>query len=116
MVGYAEELRKTVRPPVSYNLGSVENIPLGEGREYQIAGELIAIFRERSGALHAVQALCPHRGGALADGLVGAGKVVCPMHAFKYELSNGQGVGHDCTALKTYRVRVNLHGEILLRL
>lgn len=116
MLGYAEELRTTVKVAVSYNLGSVENIPLGEGREYKIAGELIAIFRERSGALHAVQALCPHRGGALADGLVGAGKVVCPMHAFKYELSSGQPVGHDCATLKTYRVRINRLGEILLSL
>jgi nitrite reductase (NADH) small subunit len=98
------------------NLGSVERIPLGEGREYEIVGELIAVFRERSGAIHAVQALCPHRGGALADGLIGAGKVVCPMHTFKYELSTGKPVGHDCAALKTYRVRVNSDGEILLSL
>ncbi|MEK7829510.1 MAG: Rieske 2Fe-2S domain-containing protein [Acidobacteriota bacterium] len=116
MIGYAEQLRTTVRTTVSYNLGLVENIPLGEGREYKVAGELIAIFRERNGALHAVQALCPHRGGALADGLVGAGKVVCPMHAFKYELSTGNPVGHDCAALKTYRVRINSLGEILLSL
>ena len=116
MVGYAEELRTTVKVAVSYNLGSVERIPLGEGREYEVAGELIAVFRQRSGELHAVQATCSHRGGALADGLVGAGKVVCPMHAFKFDLSTGKPVGHDCAALKTYRVKVDRHGEILLSL
>jgi nitrite reductase (NADH) small subunit len=98
------------------NLGAVDRIPLGEGREYEVVGELVAVFRERSGALHAVQATCPHRGGALADGLIGAGKVVCPMHTFKYELSTGKPVGHDCAALKTYRISVNSDGEILLSL
>ena len=116
MVGYAEDLLPMTSPAASYNLGSVERIPLGEGREYAVAGELIAVFRERSGRLHAVQALCPHRQGALADGLIGAGRVVCPMHGFKYELSTGQPAGHDCAALKTYSVRVNQQDEILLSL
>lgn len=116
MVGYAEDLLPATSFVANYNLGSVERIPLGEGREYAVAGELIAIFRERSGKLQAVQALCPHRQGALADGLIGAGRVVCPMHAFKYELSTGQPIGHDCAALKTYGVRVNQRGEILLSL
>src|SRR5215211_1626532 len=101
-------------PLSTVNLGAVDRIPLGEGREYEVVGELIAVFRERSGALHAVQATCPHRGGALADGLIGAGKVVCPMHTFKYELSTGKPVGHDCAALKTYVVSVNDDGEMLL--
>ncbi len=99
---------------VSCNLGSVERIPLGEGREYEVAGETIAIFRERQGALYAVQAQCPHRAGALADGIVGAGKLICPLHAFKFELATGAPLGHECGPLKTYGVKVNDCGEILL--
>lgn len=99
---------------VSCNLGSVERIPLGEGREYEVAGETIAIFRERQGALYAVQAQCPHRAGALADGIVGAGKVICPLHAFKFELATGAPLGHDCGPLKTYVVKMNDRDEILL--
>ncbi len=99
---------------VSCNLGSVDRIPLGEGREYEVAGETIAIFRERQGALYAVQAQCPHRAGALADGIVGAGKLICPLHAFKFELATGAPLGHECGPLKTYGVKVNDCGEILL--
>ena len=99
---------------VSHNLGSVERIPLGEGREYEVAGETIAIFRERQGSLYAVQAHCPHRGGALADGIGGAGQVICPLHGFKFELTSGEPLGHTCSALKTYSVKVNELGEILL--
>ena len=110
MVGLATEVA------VSYNLGLVERIPLGEGREYEVAGRLIAVFRERSGALYAVQANCPHRAGALADGLIGAGKVICPLHSFKFDLRTGAPLGNDCAALQTYRVRVNERGEMLLTL
>ena len=99
---------------VSCNLGPVERIPLGEGREYEVDGETIAIFRERQGALYAVQAQCPHRAGALADGIVGAGKVICPLHAFKFELATGAPLGHQCGPLKTFGVTVNDRGEILL--
>jgi nitrite reductase (NADH) small subunit len=96
------------------NLGPVERIPLGEGREYEVAGETIAIFRERQGALYAVQALCPHRAGPLADGIVGAGQIICPLHTLKFELATGAPLGHECPPLKTYSVSVNDRGEILL--
>jgi nitrite reductase (NADH) small subunit len=98
------------------NLGAVERIPLGEGREYDVAGHLIAVFRDRSGALFATQARCPHRDGHLADGMVGAGRIICPMHAFKFELGTGAPLGNDCPALVVYAVELNSDGEVLLTL
>ena len=41
---------------------------------------LVAVFHMRGGKVFAVQARCPHRGGPLADGLLGDGRVVCPLH------------------------------------
>ena len=108
---------------ITCNLGSVGRIPLGEGREYQVAGELIAVFRERQGRLYAVQAQCPHRAGPLADGIIGGGKVICPLHALKFDLVTGQALGqgghelgHECASLKTYSVELNDRDEILLTL
>src|SRR5262249_23591271 len=95
-------------------LGAVERIPLGEGREFDVGSELIAVFRARDGRLYAVQAKCPHRDGALADGIIGAGKVVCPLHSFKFDLATGAPLGNDCATLKTYPVSVNADGEMLL--
>jgi nitrite reductase/ring-hydroxylating ferredoxin subunit len=110
MIGLREERRRGV----TFNLGSVEKIPLGEGREYEIAGRLIAIFRDRSGALFATEARCPHRDGHLADGLIGGGWIICPLHAFKFELSSGRPLGNDCPSLLIYAVSLNENGEILL--
>jgi len=112
MTGFSEQILEAT----TCNLGSIERIPIGEGREYKVEGELIAVFRERGGAVFAVQAKCPHRDGALADGLIGGGRIICPLHAFKFELSTGRPLGNDCPALKTYRVNVNERGEIWLDL
>ena len=101
---------------VVINLGAVERIPLGEGREFEVEGELVAVFRMRAGLLHATQAKCPHRDGPLADGIIGGGRVVCPLHSFKFGLECGQPIGNECEALKTYQISVSEEGEILLSL
>jgi nitrite reductase (NADH) small subunit len=96
------------------DLGSVETIPLGEGRTCVVDGREIAVFRTREGEVLAVQARCPHRGGPLADGLVGNGVVVCPLHAHRFELRSGAPVGRECAALATYEVEVTPEGRLLL--
>jgi len=49
----------------------------------------VAVFRLRSGALRALDAVCPHRGGPLADGQIDAEVVVCPLHAHVFDLGSG---------------------------
>lgn len=74
---------------VSTRLGPVDQIPLGEGRAFLVGDEPVAVFRPRSGGLHALRALCPHRGGPLADGLVDAEVVMCPLHNHQFRLDSG---------------------------
>ena len=72
-----------------YRVGRVAEIPVGEGRAYAVAGDQVAVFRLRNGALRAVSAVCPHRGGPLADGLADERLVVCPLHGNAYALADG---------------------------
>lgn len=99
---------------VTHNVGSLERIPFGEGRSYRIMGEEVAVFRPRGGGVFAVQATCPHKGGPLADGLVGLGVVVCPLHGSTFQLSTGAPVRNGCPALRTYPVEVTAAGDILI--
>src|SRR5512138_1888199 len=96
------------------DLGPVERIPLGEGRTYRVQGELVAVFRARGGELFATQALCPHAEGPLADGLVGGGRVLCPLHAFAFDLRSGRCLNGGCGDLRTYEVGVTADGRIAL--
>jgi nitrite reductase [NAD(P)H] small subunit len=95
-------------------LGPVAAIPLGEGRVYAVNGENIAVFRTRAGAVYAVQAACPHRGGPLADGLVGGTTLICPLHGWKFDLSTGQALFGDC-GVKTFPVRIDEAEQMVLQ-
>lgn len=88
-------------------------IPPGEGRTFEIGGHRIAIFHTRAGRVFATQAECPHKGGPLADGLIGGDSVICPLHSWKFDLSTGQMQAGSC-ALKTYPVAVDEKGRIVL--
>src|SRR5215831_9848862 len=96
------------------NLGSLSKIPRGEGRMFQIDGTPVAVFHTRDGNVFATESTCPHKGGPLADGLIGAQKVICPLHSFVFDVSTGQPVGNSCRALKTYPVTINGKGEVLI--
>lgn len=109
-----ETMTTAESPTALYNLGSIQRIPPGEGRVFRAGETDVAIFRTRDGHVFATQAHCPHRGGPLADGLVGAGKVVCPLHAYVFELASGQPIDSSCAHLRTYPLVVNSAGEMLL--
>jgi nitrite reductase (NADH) small subunit len=86
-------------------LGQIEAIPMGQGHAYRIGGEPIAVFRLRDGRVRAIENECPHRGGPLSEGLTGAGAVVCPFHAWKFDLETGDCFNDPCS-LRTFPVRV----------
>jgi nitrite reductase (NADH) small subunit len=75
------------------NLGSVSAIPLGQGRCYVVGGESLAVFRQRDGRIFASSNRCPHGKGPLAEGLLGGGKVICPMHGHQFCLETGASSG-----------------------
>ncbi|SDP41320.1 nitrite reductase (NADH) small subunit [Nakamurella panacisegetis] len=70
-------------------LGSVEQIPVGEGRAFDVQGRQVAVFRLRDGRVRALSAVCPHRGGPIADGQIDGAVVLCPLHLNAFELDTG---------------------------
>jgi nitrite reductase (NADH) small subunit len=98
-----------------YDLGSIDRIPPGEGQTFVVAGREIAVFRVRGAdEVHATQARCPHKAGLLADGILGDGKVICPLHSYKFDLATGTPLGNACHSLKTYRTEVTGDRRVLL--
>lgn len=95
-------------------LGPSALIPPGEGRVFEVDGRRIAVFRTRQGQLFATQAECPHRQGPLADGVVGGGHVVCPLHGFRFDLRSGEPIGHACESLTTYAIQETDGRELML--
>lgn len=98
-----------------FDLGSIDRIPPGEGQTFLVAGCEIAVFRARGAdEVHATQARCPHKAGLLADGIAGDGKVICPLHSYKFDLATGTPLGNACHSLKTYRTEITDDRRVLL--
>jgi len=98
-----------------FDLGSIDRIPPGEGQTFLVAGREIAVFRARgTDEVHATQARCPHKAGLLADGIVGDGKVICPLHSYKFDLATGTPLGNTCQSLKTYPTEITAERHVLL--
>ncbi len=95
-------------------LGTVEQIPTGEGRTFRVGDVEIAVFHTAEGDVYATQALCPHRQGPLADGLLGGTTLMCPLHDRTFDLKSGCGTSHEHLGLVTYQARV-VDGQIWLR-
>ena len=104
------------KPSQTYDLGPVDQIPIGEGRLLRIGHVPVAVFRARDGSVYATQALCPHSGGPLADGIIGGGQLQCPLHSYRFELGTGKPLGNDCKALKTYKVEITEQEHIRIAL
>ena len=97
-------------------LGPLSDIPVGQGRTYAVEGRQIAVFRLRDGSLRALDAVCPHRGGPLADGLTDTDVVVCPLHSFTYDLTSGAEVANGGTGVTAYPARADDNGTVRVQL
>ena len=100
------------REATLHSLGPASQVPLGEGKTFEIGELKIAVFRTRDGRLFSTQAFCPHKGALLADGIVGGGTVICPFHAYKFDLETGKPVGNDCEALQSFQVERSEDGNL----
>ncbi len=97
---------------VAHRLGPLTQVPRGEGRAFGVDGTQVAIFHLRTGAVHAVSAVCPHKGGPLADGQIDGSVVLCPLHLNAWELATGCSRSGQ-PDLQTWRVQIE-SGEIVL--
>ena len=100
---------------------TLDQIPLGEGRPFHLAGGEIAVFRPHEGRIYVTQAYCPHLGGPLADGLTGGtaanpATIVCPLHDRVFDLATGCGLTHECSDIKVYPSRLDDDGRIWVAL
>ncbi len=91
---------------IAYPLGPVDQIPFGEGRAFEVGGAQVAVFRKRDGTIRALSAVCPHKGGPIADGQTDSMVVLCPLHLNAFELDTGCSTT-GAAPLRTYDVHLD---------
>ncbi len=61
----------------------------GQGKVAVLNGKEIALFKHE-GKIYALANICPHRGGPLGEGSIDGGEVVCPWHAWSFDVKTGK--------------------------
>ena len=84
---------------------TVNQLPQGALTEVNFGEKLIALCNVR-GSIHAMDGLCPHRGGSLGQGALHDNMVVCPWHAWEFDCTTGVHDYNPSIRLATYAVRV----------
>lgn len=78
--------------------------------EVNINGKLICLAKHNNN-LFACTQKCPHAGGLLANGHLDAlGNLVCPLHKYKFNLTNGRNISGEGYYLKTYAIKERQNG------
>lgn len=82
--------------------------------EVVVQKHILAIFRSR-GVLSALDGMCAHQGGPIADGAISHGCVTCPWHGWQYELATGIQTINRKTLQRVYPVKES-GGDVFVRL
>lgn len=90
-----------------------ETIPPLGARVVRTAQGDIAIFRTGNDRYLAVRDRCPHKGGALSQGIVHGDCVTCPLHNWVLNLATGEAMGPDEGAVPCFPVEVR-DGQLFL--
>ncbi len=101
--------RKTIIMIYTWHSSSIAASTLNVNimQEVQIAGKRVGLLKNAAGAIYAFSALCPHSGASLCDGWLDAsGRIVCPLHKYKFDPKNGYNSTGEGYKLRTYMVDV----------
>ncbi|HET9951596.1 MAG TPA: non-heme iron oxygenase ferredoxin subunit [Candidatus Eisenbacteria bacterium] len=92
-------------------VGLARDIPQGRPEVFEVEDRHIAVYRLDDG-YYAIEDICTHDGGPLAEGDVEGHEVVCPRHGARFDIKTGAVLCMPAvTPVESYPVR--LHGDDL---
>jgi 3-phenylpropionate/trans-cinnamate dioxygenase ferredoxin subunit len=87
-------------------VAKVGEIPLGGVKVSRIGDQEIALFNV-AGNYHAMDDVCTHDGGPLAEGTIEDHVIECPRHGARFDIRTGAVLSMPATlAVTTYPVRI----------
>ncbi len=78
----------------------------GQAKEFSVLGKTLCVATLH-GKPRALDNVCPHRGGPLAEGTVEHGKIVCPWHQWEFDLVTGVSTHSRDAKAATYALQQN---------
>jgi len=95
-------------------IGVSELPPPGEACEVA-CGDLVLCIANSGGVISAMDNVCPHRGGPLGQGFVEGCKLVCPVHAWAFDVESGAAMHSPKSKVQIYQVKIE-GDDVLVKL
>jgi nitrite reductase/ring-hydroxylating ferredoxin subunit len=86
----------------------------GQATEVTVDGTPLAIYNV-DGIFYATSNVCLHRGGPLGQGLLEGRSVMCPWHAWSWDVATGENTANPELKIPAYEVKV-ADGQVLVKL
>ncbi len=91
--------------PGFVKLATLDDLPPDSALEVEHDGRIYAIFHI-DGQISAIDGICPHQGGPLAEGELRGTVVTCPWHGWQFDVRDGQSLLHVKIRQPTFEVKV----------
>jgi nitrite reductase (NADH) small subunit len=91
--------------------GRTDLPPEGAAKEFCVRDHTLCVATLHGKPL-ALDNVCPHRGGPLAEGTVEHGKIVCPWHQWEFDLATGQAT--QAATVKAIAYPLRLQGDDIM--
>jgi nitrite reductase/ring-hydroxylating ferredoxin subunit len=86
-------------------VAEVGDLPVGQGRVVEAEGRTLALFNV-DGTFYAIDNTCPHRGGPLGEGDLEGRIVLCPWHAWRWDVTTGANANNPAVRVACFPVVV----------
>ncbi len=85
-----------------------------EAKEFPCGDKSVCVANV-DGRFHAIDNVCPHRGGPLAQGMIENGKIVCPWHAWAWDPISGAEARNPNVKVAVYPMKIE-DGDVLVEI
>jgi 3-phenylpropionate/trans-cinnamate dioxygenase ferredoxin subunit len=97
-------------------VASVDEIPEGTVKAFEIGGEPVAVVHCEGGEFRAIEDVCSHADVALSEGEIEGCTIECWLHGSRFDLRTGKPTGLPATEpVPVFPVRIE-NGEIFVSL
>jgi nitrite reductase (NADH) small subunit len=86
----------------------------GEAEEFMVQGRALCVANV-GGAIAVLDGTCPHEGGPLGEGIIEDGRVVCPWHAYAFDVQSGASPNDPDLKAEVLEAKVE-DGELRVKL
>ena len=94
-------------------IASRDECPPGSSCERLVGDRIIAIFNV-DGSYHAIDGVCPHQAGPLAQGRVDGHVVTCPWHGWQFDLRGSAATAGASPTPICYSVKTDGNDVLVL--